>query len=155
MPFGLSKSDRPEDEDATPEETLAGKDEAPADADDAAGDVDSQEADAPAGNGRAGSAPYKRMSFRPDFLDESQPGQGATTATAVRPLPQGDAFFVSVARDGAVELHRFDGAPEAQAFVEEQLGDGVQQEDVTAFSGRRLAFNVSHRPIVKLFTQEE
>lgn len=155
MPFGLSESTRPEDEDAVQQETLDGDDEASADAGDGAGDAGPQETDAPAGNGQTEGEPYKRMSFRPDFLDDAAPSEGATTATAVRPLPQGDAFFVSVTRDGATELHRFDSAVEAQAFVEEQLGDGVPQEDVTAFSGRRLAFNVSHRPIVKLFTQEE
>jgi hypothetical protein len=155
MPFGLSESTRPEDEDAVQQETLDKDDEASADAGDGAGDAGPQETDAPAGNGQTEGEPYKRMSFRPDFLDDAAPSEGATTATAVRPLPQGDAFFVSVTRDGATELHRFDSAAEAQAFVEEQLGDGVPQEDVTAFSGRRLAFNVSHRPIVKLFTQEE
>ena len=155
MPFGLSESTRPEDEDAVQQETLDGDDEASADAGDGARDAGPQETDAPAGNGQTEGEPYKRMSFRPDFLDDAAPSEGATTATAVRPLPQGDAFFVSVTRDGSPELHRFDSAVEAQAFVEEQLGDGVPQEDVTAFSGRRLAFNVSHRPIVKLFTQEE
>ena len=155
MPFGLSKSSRPEDEDPVQQETANGDDEASADAGDGAGDAGPQETDAPAGNGQTEGEPYKRMSFRPDFLDDAAPSEGATTATAVRPPPQGDAFFVSVTRDGATELHRFDRAAEAQAFVEEQLGDGVPQEDVTAFSGRRLAFNVSHRPIVKLFTQEE
>jgi hypothetical protein len=147
MPFGLSEPTRPEDEEAVQQETLDGDDAASADA--------GNGADAPADNGQTAAEPYKRMSFRPDFLDDAAPSEGATTATAVRPLPQGDTFFVSVTRDGAAELHRFDSALEAQAFVEEQLGDGVQQEDVTAFSGRRLAFNVSHRPIVKLFTQED
>ena len=155
MPFGLSESTRPEDEDAVQQETLDGDDEASADAGDGAGDAGPQETDAPAGNGQTEGEPYKRMSFRPDFLDDAAPSEGTTTVTAVQPLPQGDAFFVSVTRDGATDLHRFDSAVEAQAFVEEQLGDGVPQEDVTAFSGRRLAFNVSHRPIVKLFTQEE
>ena len=155
MPFGLSESTRPEDEDAVQQETLNGEDEESANAGEGAGDGDAQETSAPANNGQTEAKPYKRMSFRPDFLDDAAPSEGATTATAVRPLPQGDAFFVSVTRDGATELHRFDSAVEAQAFVEEQLGDGVPQEDVTAFSGRRLAFNVSHRPIVKLFTQEE
>ena len=155
MPFGLSESTRPEDEDAVQQENLDGDDEASADAGDGAGDAGPQETDAPAGNGQTEGEPYKRMSFRPDFLDDAAPSEGATTATAVRPLPQGDAFFVSVTRDGATELHRFDSTVEAQTFVEEQLGDGVPQEDVTAFSGRRLAFNVSHRPIVKLFTQED
>src|SRR3990172_12449586 len=155
MPFGLSEPTRPEDEEAAQQETWDGDDGASADAGDGAGDGDAQETDAPAGNGQTVAEPYKRMSFRPDFLDDAAPSEGATTAMAVRPLPQGDAFFVSVTRDGATELHRFDSTAEAQAFVEEQLGDGVPQEDVTAFSGRRLAFNVSHRPIVKLFTQEE
>ena len=153
MSFGLSESARPEDEDAVQQETL--DDEASADAGDGARAVDPQLTGAPDGNGQTEGGPYQRMSFRPDFLDDASPSEGATTATAVRPLPQGDAFFVSVTRDGASEIHRFDSAAEAQAFVEELLGDGVQQEDVTAFSGRRLAFNVSHRPVVKLFTQEE
>jgi len=151
MPFGSSKSAHPEDEDAVQQDTPDGN------AEEGAGNGDGQETSAPAGNGQTEGAPYKRMSFRPDYLDDTAPHEGATaTAVAeVRPLPQGDAFFVSVTRDGASEIHRFDSAVEAQAFVEEQLGDGVPQEDVTAFSGRRLAFNVSHRPIVKLLTQEE
>ena len=157
MPFGSSKSARPEDEDAIQQDTSDGNVEETADADEGAGDGDAQETSALAGNGQTEGEPYKRMSFRPDFLDDTAASEGATaTAVAdVRPLPQGDAFFVSVTRDGASEVHRFDSAVEAQAFVEEQLGDGVPQEDVTAFSGRRLAFNVSHRPIVKLLTQEE
>jgi hypothetical protein len=155
MPFGLSEPTRPEDEEAVQQETLDGDDGASADAGNGAGDAITGETDTPAGNGQTEAEPYKRMSFRPDFLDDAAPSEGAATATAVRPLPQGDAFFVSVTRDGATELQRFDSAIAAQAFVEEQLGDGVQQEDVTAFSGRRLAFNVSHRPIVKLFTQED
>ena len=157
MPFGSSKSARPEDEDAMQQDTSDGNVEETADADEGAGDGDAQETSALAGNGQTEGEPYKRMSFRPDFLDDTAASEGATaTAVAdVRPLPQGDAFFVSVTRDGASELYRFDSAVEAQAFVEEQLGDGVPQEDVTAFSGRRLALNVSHRPIVKLLTQEE
>ena len=149
MPFGSSKSAHPEDEDAIQQDTPDGNAE----------EGDGQETSAPAGNGQTEGAPYKRMSFRPDYLDDTAPHEGApATATAiaeVRPLPQGDAFFVSVTRDGVSDLHRFDSATEAQAFVEEQLGGGVQQDDVTAFSGRRLAFNVSHRPIVKLLTQED
>jgi len=155
MPFGSSKSARPEDEDAVQQDTPDGNAEESANADEGAGDGDAQSA--PAGNGQTEGAPYKRMSFRPDYLDDTAPHEGAaaTAVAEVRPLPQGDAFFVSVTRDGVSDLHRFDSATEAQAFVEEQLGDGVQQGDVTAFSGRRLAFNVSHRPIVKLLTQEE
>ena len=160
MPFGSSKSAHPEDEDAIQQDTSDRNVEESADAEDG-GDGDAQGTSAPAGNGETEGGAYRRMSFRPDYLDDTAPHEGATataTATAiteVRPLPHGDAFFVSVTRDGASELHRFDSAIEAQAFVEEQLGDGVQQEDVTAFSGRRLAFNVSHRPIVKLLTQED
>jgi len=155
MPFGSSKSARPEDEDAVQQDTPDGNAEESANADEGAVAGDAQSA--PAGNGQTEGAPYKRMSFRPDYLDDTAPHKGAaaTAVAEVRPLPQGDAFFVSVTRDGVSDLHRFDSATEAQAFVEEQLGDGVQQGDVTAFSGRRLAFNVSHRPIVKLLTQEE
>ena len=155
MQFGSSKSARPEDEDTFQQDTSDRNVEESADAE--SGDGDGQETSAPAGNGETEGAPYKRMSFRPDYLDDTAPHEGApaTAVAEIRPLPQGDAFFVSVTRDGASEIHRFDSAVEAQAFVEEQLGGGVQQEDVTAFSGRRLAFNVSHRPIVKLLTQEE
>src|SRR3990170_8347967 len=104
MPFGLSKSSRPEDEDPVQQETANGDDEASTDAGDGAAVVDRQATGAPAGNGQAEGEPYKRMSFRPDFLDDAAPSEEATTATAVadvRPLPQGDAFFVSVTRDGA------------------------------------------------------
>ena len=118
-----------------------------------------QEPKAPAGNGQGDSdgGAYRRMSFRPDYLDDTAPVEQApaTAVAEAKPLPHGDAFFVSVTRDGAAEIHRFDSAIEAQDFVEQQLEDGVGQDDVTAFSGRRLAFNVSHRPIVKLLTQEE
>ena len=153
MPFGSSKSARPEDEDAIQQDTPDGTVE---ESENASGG-DGQETSAPAGNGQTEGAPYKRMSFRPDYLDDTAPHQeaSATAVAEIRPPPQGDTFFVSVTRDGVPDLHRFDSAAEAQAFVEEQLGDGVQQDDVTAFSGHRLAFNVSHRPIVKLLTPEE
>ena len=152
MAFGQSKS-AGEAEEAAPQAAFDADDEAPAD-DGGTGDPAPQDTDTPAGNGHSKSPPYKRMSFRPDFLDDASPSE-EPTATAVRPLPQGDVFFVSVTRDGASELHSFDSALEAQTFLEERLAEGVQQEDVTAFSGRRLSFNVSHRPIVKLLTQEE
>jgi len=157
MPFGSSKSAGPEDEYAVQQDASDGNAGESANTDGGAGDGNAQEMSAPAGNGQTEGEPYKRMSFRPDYLDDTAPYEGApaTAVADVRPLPQGDTFFVSVTRDGASEIHRFDSAAEAQAFVEEQLGDGVQQDDVTAFSGRRLAFNVSHRPIVKLLTQEE
>ena len=156
MPFGSSKSANPEDEDSVQQDISDGNVEESATSD-GAGDGDAQKASAPAGNGQSEGGAYRRMSFRPDYLDDTAPREGApaTAVAEVRPLPQGDAFFVSVTRDGVPDLHRFDSAIDAQAFVEEQLGDGVQQDDVIAFSGRRLAFNVSHRPIVKLLTQEE
>ena len=159
MPFGLSKSSPPEDEDSVSEETLDGSDEASADSGEGAADGNAQEAKVPAGNGHgdSDSGAYRRMSFRPDYLDDTAPVEQApaTAVAEAKPLPHGDAFFVSVTRDGAAEIHRFDSAIEAQDFVEQQLEDGVGQDDVTAFSGRRLAFNVSHRPIVKLLTQGE
>jgi len=156
MPFGSSKSARPEDEDTIQQSTSDENAEESAEASDGDGDGDAQETGAPAGNGQSEGAPYKRMSFRPDYLDDTAPHEEApaTAVAEARPLPQGDAFFVSVTRDGVADLHRFDSATEAQAFVEEQLSDGVQQEDVAAFSGHRLGFNVSHRPIVKLLTHE-
>ena len=68
--------------------------------------------------------------------------------------PEDEGSVSEEALDGSDEASA-DSAVEAQDFVEQQLGDGVGQEDVTAFSARRLAFHVSHRPIVKLLTQEE
>src|SRR3989304_8792277 len=106
MPFSLSEPTRPEDEEAVQQETLDGDDGESAAAGEAAGDGAAQEASAPANNGQTGAEPYKRMSFRPDFLDDAAPSEGATTATAVRPLPQGEAFFVSVTRDGSPDLPR-------------------------------------------------
>ena len=153
MPFGSSKSAHPEDEDAIQQDTSGRNVEESENASEGGG----EETSAPAGNGQTEAAPYKRMSFRPDYLDDTAPREEAT-ATAVaemRAPPRGDAFFVSVTRDGVPDLRRFDSAAEAQAFVEEQLGEGVQQDDISAFGGHRLAFNVSHRPIVKLFTQED
>lgn len=157
MALGLSKSGRPEDEDTVNEETFDGGDGPYAVSGDGAADSDAQEAEAPAGNGKGESGAYQRMSFRPDYLDDAAPQEKApaTAVAEARPLPRGDTFFVSVTRDGVPDLHRFDSAAEAQAFVEEQLGEGVQQDDISAFGGHRLAFNVSHRPIVKLLTPEE
>ena len=88
------------------------------------------------------------MAFRPTFLDSDAPGERAPAAQP----PKGDAFFVSVIRDGGTETHHFDGPSQAQTFVEQLLEEGVPQEEVTAFSGRRMALRVSRRPIVKLVT---
>src|SRR3989304_212230 len=102
MPFGSSKSTRPEDEDAIQRDTPDGNVEESENASEGGG----EETSAPAGNGQTEAAPYKRMSFRPDYLDDTAPREEAT-ATAVaemRPPPQGDAFFVSVTRDGVPDL---------------------------------------------------
>ncbi len=91
------------------------------------------------------------MAFRPTFLDSDAPGERAPAAQP----PKGDAFFVSVTRDGGTETHRFDGPSQAQTFVEQLLEEDVPQEEVTAFSGRRMALKVSRRPIVKLVTGQD
>ena len=91
------------------------------------------------------------MAFRPAFLDSDTPSERAPTAQP----PTDDIFFVSVTKDGGIETHRFDDPSEAQAFVEQLLEEGVPQEEVTAFSGRRVALRVTHRPIVKLVASQD
>jgi hypothetical protein len=91
------------------------------------------------------------MAFRPTFLDSDTPGERAQAA----PPPKGDAFFVSVTRDGGTETHRFDDPSQTQTFVEQLLEEGVPQEEVTAFSGHRMALRVTRRPIVKLVTGQD
>ncbi len=91
------------------------------------------------------------MAFRPTFLDSDAPGERAPAAQP----PKGDAFFVSVTKDGGTETHRFDGPSQAQTFVQQLLEEGVPQEEVTAFSGRRMALRVTRRPIVKLVTSQD
>lgn len=155
MPFRLGKSEkRPEDEDATVEETLEGSEGTPS-ADDG-GDDDrgsAATAVAPAADDQAetGKA-YRPPTFRPDYLDEDAPRGGTALAA---PLPEGDAFFVSVTRDGMAEVHRFDHPAEAQSFVEQLLEKDVAEEEVAAFSGRRLSLKVSRRPVVKLSSDQE
>lgn len=85
-----------------------------------------------------------RPAFRPDFLDKNAPSQ------APRSQPPSAVFFVSVAKQGGDEIHRFDDATTTQTFVEQLLEQGVPPEDVTAYAGRRLDFKVSHRPVVSL-----
>ena len=127
MPFGLGKSEkRAEDEgDTVREEVLEGSD--------VASDDQGEE-----------SAPARSTSFPPAFL-----GEGATTPPA-QPAPDGDAFFVSVTRQDSAETHRLGSPAEAQALLERLLEEGVPQEAISAFSGRKLTLKVSHRPIVKL-----
>ncbi len=91
------------------------------------------------------------MAFRPTFLDSDAPSERAPAAQP----PKSDAFFVSVTKDGGTETHHFNGPSQAQTFVEQLLEEGVPQEEVTAFSGRRIALRVSRRPIVKLVTSQD
>ena len=148
MPFGLAKSEKHPKED--------GEDTSSADAEDEGeGGDPSSIADSPAAVDQTEeSAPYQPMVFRPAFLDAATSGEGAA-APAPAPPPEGDVFFVSVTQDGGAEVHRFDGPTEAQAFVAQLLEKGVPQEEVAAFSGRKLSFTVSHRPIVKLVGGQE
>ncbi len=98
---------------------------------------------------------YRAPVFRPDYLDEDTPRKETAATTPARKPPGGDTFFVSVTKQDGSETHRFEDPTEAQTFVEQLLEDGVPQEEVTAFSGRKLALAVSHRPIVKLLSSQE
>ena len=156
MAFGLGKSEkRTEDESETvPDETLEGSGDVPApDSEHEAENGDSPVADPAAANARAQeSTEYRPETFRPTFLDESKPGDSAATSASPTRPPQGDTFFVSVTRKDMTEIHRFDSPPEAQTFLEKLLEEGVPEDQVTAYSGHKLTFKVSHRPIVKLST---
>ena len=159
MPFGLGKSEkRTEDEDMAPKKTAEGSEVAPTTASgNGAWEGDSPAtADTPATEDQAKTGKeYRAPTFRPDYLDEDTPRKGtATTTPAGEPL-EGDTFFVSVTKQDGSETHRFEDPIEAQAFVEQLLEDGVPQEEVTVFSGRKLALAVSHRPIVKLLSSQE
>ncbi len=159
MPFGLGKSEkRTEDEDMAPKRTAEDSEVAPA----TGSDNGAQEGDSPAtadppateDQAKTGKG-YRVPTFRPDYLDEdASRGSAAATTPAREPL-EGDTFFVSVTKQDGSETHRFEDPAEAQAFVEQLLEDGVPQEDVAAFSGRKLALAVSHRPIVKLMGSQK
>jgi hypothetical protein len=149
MPFGLGKPEKRPGEEIDPaaEETLEGNQGAPtADPDGS----DPFPVDQPDAGRQPGGGP-DAMAFRPVFLDSETPRE---QGPAVHP-PKGDAFFVSVTRDSETETHRFDEPSQAQTFVEHLLEEGVPQEEVTAFSGRRMALKVTHRPIVKLSTGQD
>ena len=154
MPFGLGKSEkRTEDEDMAPQKTAEGSEVAPTTgSDNGAGEGASPAtAGPPATEDQAKTdKEFRAPEFRPDYLDEDAPRKGAAAATPAREPPGGDTFFVSVTKQDGIETHRFEKPIEAQTFVEQLLKDGVPQEEVTAFSGRKLALAVSHRPIVKL-----
>lgn len=151
MPFRLGKSEkRPEKDPEGPEGTPS------ADLDEHAEDGDHPVAASPTDDSRMGeSAPFRPMEFRPSFLDNGEPGEAAAATTPAAQVPEGDAFFVSVTQDGDSQVHRFDDPAAARAFVEEVLEKGVPEENVTAFSGRKLALKVTHRPIVKLVSAQE
>jgi len=140
MPFGLGKSDKqPEHEGHPPtEEALRGSQGAGT-------------ADSPNPDGQPKEDTPDAMAFRPTFLDSDAPSERAPAAQP----STGDVFFVSVTRDGGIETHRFDDPSEAQAFVEQLLEEGVPQEEVTAFSGRRVSLRVTHRPTVKLVASQD
>ena len=144
MPLGLDKSDKQPKHEGDPatEETLQGSQ--------GAGSADPPNPDdQPKGQPKEDIP--DAMAFRPAFLDSDTPSERAPTAQP----PTDDIFFVSVTKDGGIETHRFDNPSEAQAFVEQLLEEGVPQEEVTAFSGRRVALKVTHRPTVKLVTGQD
>lgn len=149
MPFGLTKSGK----DTKEEEpgTAAGRKgaEAPSKNDGATADSPMED---PPNNGDQERDP-SRMSFRPDFLDTEAPEQATATAAPPTPRPRGDVFFVSVAKDGGAEVHRFEDPTETQTFVEQLLEQGVPPEEVTAYSGFKLDFKVRHRPVVRLISE--
>jgi hypothetical protein len=91
---------------------------------------------------------FRAPEFRPAYMDENRPSETA-------PAPPGDAFFVTVNGADGAAVHRFDDPAMAQQFVEQLLEEGVPEGDVTAFSARRLALHVRHRPVVTLLTSEE
>lgn len=149
MPFGLGKPEKRPGEEIDPaaDETLEGNRGAPTADPDGSGPFPMDQPDA----GRQPEGAPDAMAFRPVFLDSGTPREQGPAAHP----PRGDAFFVSVTRDGSTETHRFDEPSQAQTFVEQILGEGVPQEEVTAFSGRLMALKVSHRPIVKLVTGQD
>ncbi len=159
MPFGLGKSEkRTEDEDMAPKRTAEGSEVAPA----TGSGNGAREGDSPATANAAATEDqaktgeeYRAPKFRPDYLDEDAPRKGTAATTPAREPLDGDTFFVSVTKQNGSETHRFEDPIEAQTFVEQLLEDGVPQEEVTAFSGRKLALAVSRRPIVKLLSSQE
>lgn len=154
MPFGLGKSEkRPENEGETVREEAPKDSEStpPVAAEDGGGP---SVPDSPATGGEGEVVNFHRpKAYQPAFLGEATPRAGPPAPAA--PAPEGDAFFVSVTRQDTAEAHHFDNPAEAQAFVETLLEQGVSEEEVTAFSGHKLALKVSRRPIVKLTTAQE
>ncbi len=146
MPFGLGKSDKqPEHEDHPPTEEALRESQGAITADPPITADPANPADEPKEDTSEG------MTFRPTFLDSDAPSEPAPAAQP----PADDFFFVSVTRDGGSETRRFDDPSEAQAFVEQLLEEGVPQEEVAAFSGRRVALRITHRPTVKLVARQD
>lgn len=154
MPFGLGKSEkRTEDEDMASKRIAEDSEVAPTTGSDNGAGEDASPATAgpPATEDQAKTdKEFRAPKFRPDYLDEDVSRESAAANTPARKPPEGDTFFVSVTKQNGSETHRFENPIEAQTFVEQLLEDGVPQEEVAAFSGRKLALTVSHRPIVKL-----
>ena len=159
MPFRIGKSEkRTEDEDMALKETAEGDEVAPSSGSDNGarkGDSSATE-DPPVTEDQAetGKA-YGTPKFRHDYLDEDAAREGAAAATPTRPQPHADVFFISVTKKDGSETHIFADPVEAQTFVEQLLEEGVAREEVTAFSGRKLALEVTHRPIVKLLGSQQ
>ncbi len=150
MPFSRGKSDKQPEHESDP-----AKEEAP-EGRQGTGTADPESSGRfPTDQQRARGQPQEEapdvMAFRPTFLDSDAPSERAPAAQP----PKSDAFFVSVTKDGGTETHRFDGPSQAQTFVEQLLEEGVPQEEVTAFSGRRMTLRVSRRPTVKLVTSQD
>jgi hypothetical protein len=150
MPFGLHKSDKQPERESDPAKDEALESGQGVGAADAEGNGSSPADQLPA-EGQPQEAAPNSKAFRPVFLDSDAPSE---RAPAVQP-PKGDAFFVSVTRNGGTENHRFDGPSQAQTFVEQLLEEGVPQEEVTVFTGRRATLKVTHRPVVKLATSQD
>ena len=158
MPFGLGKSEkRTEDEDMAPKETAKDSEVAPTtgSGNGAREGASPATAGTPATKNQANTGKqFRAPDLRPDYLDEDAPRESTVARTPAREPPGGDTFFVSVTKQNGSETHRFENPVEAQSFVEQLLEDGVPQEEVTVFSGRKLALSVSHRPIVKLVSSK-
>ncbi len=155
MPFRLGKSEKqPKDEEAAVEENLEGSEVTPSGNSDNSvhGGDSAATATAPAAEDKPKGGRQRIPTFRRAFLDEAAPDERAATPP---PPPEGDAFFVAVTGDGTAEIHHFDHPAEAQAFIEQLLQKDVPEEEVAAFSGRRLSLMVSHRPVVKLSIGQE
>lgn len=158
MPFGLSKPDKLPEHESDP-----ANEEAQERSQDASTVDPESSGPFPADQREPSGQPQRKvseaMSFRPAFLDSDAPSDSDVPSerapAAHPPPPKSDAFFVSVNRDSGIETHRFDGPTQAQTFVEQLLEEGVPQEEVTTFSGRRVALRVTHKPIVKLVTSED